>query len=384
VSQRPRRTTRGRGALCALLVLGAAAPARGDREPPPPVALQGSWFAFGAQTTEILQGNPPIRSPYSNPALSFGPGASLGWSLTASIFGAVAPWRGAWIIGEREYANGRGLPNASGLAGYPNGEIVRVPALGKQPYLARVFYHQDFPLTAARVAEPAEFEARFAPAGAHPPGATVAPSRLELTLGKLAMNDFIDVSQVASDPRLEDAMLYGQRLRLRLVDRGDLPRYVSWIGDPEIRRNLLLILPLSLEREEQWFQAQLQQPLELHPFSVERPIGEDWEHTGGAGLTNLDWRSRSVAIGLFIGEKALWGQGLGTEITELLLTHAFDVLNLHRVHLRVFADNPRAVRVYEKAGFTAEGRQRDAGYRDGAYRDVLLYSVLRREWAARR
>ncbi|HEY3354353.1 MAG TPA: GNAT family protein [Polyangia bacterium] len=178
-------------------------------------------------------------------------------------------------------------------------------------------------------------------------------------------------------------MLNAQRLRLRLLDRGDLSRCVSWLHEPEIRRQLLVILPFSLEREEQWFAQQLQQPVELHPFAVERPIGDDWEHIGVAGYQNLDWRNRSVEIGLFIGEKALWGLGLGTELTELVVRHAFASLNMHRVHLRVFADNARAVRVYEKAGFVREGCQRDADFREGRYRDVLLYALLRPEWDAR-
>jgi RimJ/RimL family protein N-acetyltransferase len=67
-----------------------------------------------------------------------------------------------------------------------------------------------------------------------------------------------------------------------------------------------------------------------------------------------------------------------------LLSFAFATLNLHRVALRVFEDNAAARRVYEKVGFVLEGRQRDGDFREGAYRDVLLYAILRREWLARR
>jgi RimJ/RimL family protein N-acetyltransferase len=179
-------------------------------------------------------------------------------------------------------------------------------------------------------------------------------------------------------------MLHGQLVRLRLVDRGDLGRFVTWIGEAELRRNLTLILPMSLEREDEWFEAQLRLPSELHPFAIERPAGDDWEHVGAAGLTNLDWRNRSVEIGLFIGEPGQRGQGLGTDVTRVLCDHAFATLNLHRVWLRVFADNARAVRVYERVGFVLEGRQRDADYRDGRYRDLVEYAMLRPEWEARR
>jgi RimJ/RimL family protein N-acetyltransferase len=59
-------------------------------------------------------------------------------------------------------------------------------------------------------------------------------------------------------------------------------------------------------------------------------------------------------------------------------------LNLHRLFLRVYADNVRAVRSYEKAGFVLEGRLREAVYKFGRYDDVLIMSVLRSEWDARK
>jgi len=81
-----------------------------------------------------------------------------------------------------------------------------------------------------------------------------------------------------------------------------------------------------------------------------------------------------------IGEKNYWNQGYGTESITLLLKHGFETLNLNRIMLRVYEDNPRAIRCYEKAGFVHEGRLREARYFEGVYRDVMLMSVLRREW----
>jgi len=50
----------------------------------------------------------------------------------------------------------------------------------------------------------------------------------------------------------------------------------------------------------------------------------------------------------------------------------------------VYADNVRAVRSYEHAGFVLEGRLREANYKHGKYEDVLLMGVLRSEWNARK
>lgn len=52
---------------------------------------------------------------------------------------------------------------------------------------------------------------------------------------------------------------------------------------------------------------------------------------------------------------------------RLLLKHGFEALNLNRLDLLVYEDNPGAVRAYEKAGFVHEGRMREAEFSEGEY-----------------
>lgn len=177
-------------------------------------------------------------------------------------------------------------------------------------------------------------------------------------------------------------MIYTERVRLRGVEREDLPRFVRWFADPEVRAGLLMYLGMSLAREERWFEETLQRPQDEQPLAIDVRTGRDqWEHIGSCGLHKIDWRNRSAELGIVIGEKRYWNQGLGTEVIHLLLAHAFETLNLGRVSLQVFEDNPRAQHTYEKAGFVLEGRLRRAEFRRGSYRDVRVYSVLQEEWA---
>jgi RimJ/RimL family protein N-acetyltransferase len=175
-------------------------------------------------------------------------------------------------------------------------------------------------------------------------------------------------------------MIYGERIRLRAPEREDLPRFVAWLNDPEVRENILLYLPMSLVAEERWFEEMLSRPDPEHPMVIEIREGEGWEPIGNCGMLNLDWRNRSAELGIFIGEKSLWNHGYGTEAMRLLLQHGFNTLNLNRMFLRVFETNLRGIRAYEKAGFVHEGRARQAQYQDGRYVDVLWMSVLRSEW----
>ena len=63
-----------------------------------------------------------------------------------------------------------------------------------------------------------------------------------------------------------------------------------------------------------------------------------------------------------------------------LLGLAFGEMNLHRVFLRVDADNGRGIRCYEKAGFRQEGTSREVVFKEGTYHDQYAMSILRSEF----
>jgi len=175
-------------------------------------------------------------------------------------------------------------------------------------------------------------------------------------------------------------MIYGERVRLRHVEKEDLPHFVEWLNDPEVSHGLTIHTPLSMAEEESWFENILNNPIDERPLVIEVMEDDEWRMIGNSGFHNLEWRNRNAELGIFIGDKSYWDQGYGTEVVKLLMRHGFSTLNLHRIYLRVFEDNPRAIRSYEKAGFVLEGRLRQAEFHNGQFHDVLFLSVLRPEW----
>lgn len=174
--------------------------------------------------------------------------------------------------------------------------------------------------------------------------------------------------------------IYGERIRLRAIEREDIPRYVEWLNDPEVTAGLATHFPMSIADETRWFENLSGRPPQERPFAIDIKTADGWQHIGGTGLDAVDWVNRNACFGIFIGEKALWNQGYGTDVVRLMLKHGFETLNLHRIFLYVYETNPRAIRAYEKAGFVKEGIIRDAVYRNGCYINDLLMSVLRSEW----
>jgi len=174
-------------------------------------------------------------------------------------------------------------------------------------------------------------------------------------------------------------MILGERVRLRPIERDDLPRFVEWFGDPEVRRHLLVYLPFSLAQEKRWFEnllGRLERQEDL-VLAIETSGGV---HIGNVGLHAIDWKNRNAELGIVIGEQAYWGQGYGTDAIRTLLGLAFGEMNLHRVFLRVDADNGRGIRCYEKAGFRREGAFREAVFKEGTYHDQYVMSILELEF----
>ena len=62
-------------------------------------------------------------------------------------------------------------------------------------------------------------------------------------------------------------MIYGERIRLRRNERSDIPKFVEWLNDPQVRRYLLVDLPISQANEEQWFEKMVKLPANERTWS---------------------------------------------------------------------------------------------------------------------
>jgi RimJ/RimL family protein N-acetyltransferase len=91
-----------------------------------------------------------------------------------------------------------------------------------------------------------------------------------------------------------------------------------------------------------------------------------------------DIRCAGFRIALFHSDNC--GLGIGSEAIRLTVKFGFEELNLHRIELEVYPFNERAYKAYRRAGFSEEGRKRDAEFIDGRYWDVIIMGILESEY----
>jgi len=82
----------------------------------------------------------------------------------------------------------------------------------------------------------------------------------------------------------------------------------------------------------------------------------------------------NIGIGLLAAER---GKGYGSRAQRLLAEYLFRYTRHYRVEAGTESTNLAEQRALEKAGFTREGVLRGSCFRDGAWRDMVSYSILR-------
>ena len=179
---------------------------------------------------------------------------------------------------------------------------------------------------------------------------------------------------------LSENLLNGKLVRLGALNpETTANHWAKWRMNSEFSR-LLDTEPATIpsgKATQDWMEKHLEDWLAFE-FEIRTVDGD--QVIGSTGLEGNIKFHADAFVGIGIGEPEYWSKGYGTEAMRLILAYAFLELNLHRVSLDVFEYNPRAIRAYEKAGFTHEGRERGRLLREGRRWDLLFMGILREDW----
>jgi RimJ/RimL family protein N-acetyltransferase len=176
-----------------------------------------------------------------------------------------------------------------------------------------------------------------------------------------------------------DAVLVGERVRLRATRDADLPLLAAWMTDPAIRiTQSRSMLPNSETVAREFIAGWSTNKGSDAGFSIET-LADEPGLVGHIGLFGAEVKDRCGTIGIFLGRPFL-GRGYGTDAVRVIVGYGFRELSLHRIQLDVSAFNPRGIAAYRKAGFVEEGRRREAVRHEGRWYDEVTMSILANEW----
>lgn len=170
-------------------------------------------------------------------------------------------------------------------------------------------------------------------------------------------------------------MFAHNEVRIRPVKEKDLENLLELRHFPQVWKNLGFIEMLNIENQKSWLKKVSIDTKQKYYILNSKEI----DFLGLVRTDEIDYINKSIRVGGDIHPKHQ-GKGYGTKMYSLLKKYCFDYLNMNRIWLLVLETNKIARHLYRKSGFIDEGRQRQAIYRDGKYKDYLMMSILRKEY----
>lgn len=160
---------------------------------------------------------------------------------------------------------------------------------------------------------------------------------------------------------------------LRLMNYGDTDLIVKWRNSDAVRKRFIYQKLFTRQSHEEWIEKMINTGKVVQMIICRK---EDDMPVGSVYIRDIDNVHHKGEYGIFIGEESARGKGIGTRAARIMVSYAFDELHLHRLFLRVFADNAQAIASYEKAGFSREAFLKDDVCIDGQYRDIVLMAYI--------
>ena len=174
------------------------------------------------------------------------------------------------------------------------------------------------------------------------------------------------------------AFIEGNSIYLRAIEISDVSaRYLAWMNDEEVTRGLASGTFPSNMTNLSHYVDQIINSKSAVMFAICDQSND--LHIGNIKLDNFDWINRTCELGLLLGDRNYWGKGIGTEVVRLCLNYAFNQLNFRKVVLAVYANNPAAIKLYEKIGFQHEGTLRSQILYKGDYIDKHYMGIFSHE-----
>ncbi len=167
---------------------------------------------------------------------------------------------------------------------------------------------------------------------------------------------------------------------LRKMEYADTDNIVKWRNSDYVREHFIYQALFTKESHENWIHTMVETgKVEQLIICLKDNSVEDGVPVGSVYIRDIDRTHNKAEYGIFIGEEAARGRGIGSQAAVLMIQYCFETLKLHRLFLRVFADNTQAIRSYEKAGFVKEAYLKDDVRIQGKYRDIVLMGILNPE-----
>ncbi len=151
------------------------------------------------------------------------------------------------------------------------------------------------------------------------------------------------------------------------------------MNDPETTKYINLLYPISEASTTNWLNNLIKDKSRLDFIIC---LKENEAPIGYTGFRNIDHLNRKAESYTAICEKEFLKNNYASEAKILALKHVFTTFNLNLVYAKIRKDNKSAIALNRSIGYQVDGTLRCHIYSKGAFRDMLIMSILKKEFLA--
>lgn len=172
-------------------------------------------------------------------------------------------------------------------------------------------------------------------------------------------------------------ILVGNTIYLKqLIDNDVSEKYLNWLKDISINKYLESRDLNHTKESIRSFVINCYKSKNDYLFGIFTKEGQ--EHIGNIKLGDIDWKNKNANIGIIIGEKNFWGQGIASNAIKLIIEFAFQNLKLTSLSAGCYEENIASRKAFLKSGWNLSGKYPKWKFNiDGKLTDIYILTISR-------
>ncbi len=156
--------------------------------------------------------------------------------------------------------------------------------------------------------------------------------------------------------------------------------YLAWLNDYEVVKTINRVdylVPVRLEDVRRYCEAVM---ISRTDIFLAIYLNNDSRFVGTVRVSGINWRAGTAEIGILVGDRTVWGQGVATDAIRTTTSYLFKAIGLRKINAGLMAANPAMLRVFTKLGFSKEGVQRLQDCYEDGYCDHIYLGCFKHEF----
>ncbi|MCG8310936.1 MAG: GNAT family N-acetyltransferase [Cytophagales bacterium] len=175
-------------------------------------------------------------------------------------------------------------------------------------------------------------------------------------------------------------ILYTPRLILRKFGISDAPELSRLLKDKEVAATTLMLpYPIDLEKSKEMIRNYIEEQELKKVMRWTLTLKKNEQQIIGGIRLVPNQKFNSAEIGFWLG-KNFWRKGYAFEAAMRVIEFGFNELEFNRLEAHAMAENKPSIMLLEKLGYQKEGYHPDLVIKWGAYKDVVTFGLLRKNY----